>query len=244
MAVRQMGPEQLNRRALFKLFLAEKTDPEPFYDALAARTIASFPFNLEGARVLDLGCGGGYYTKALRSAGAIVASVDSDLDEMGALNGSRRGALAADARRLPFETASFDGVFCSNMLEHSADTEAIFDEIERVLRPHGWAWVSWTNWYSPWGGHEITPFHYLGPRRGLAVHRFFRGEPRKNVPGEGLFPVHVGDTLASVKRRPRLRLLDVQPRYYPSQRWIVSVPGLREVLTWNCVLVLERTADG
>src|SRR4051794_18523733 len=101
MAARPTESEQLNRRALFKLFLVEKTDPAPFYDALAARTIGGFPFDLAGARILDLGCGGGYYTKALRSAGAIVTSVDSDLDELGELNGSRQGALAADGRRLP-----------------------------------------------------------------------------------------------------------------------------------------------
>jgi arabinofuranan 3-O-arabinosyltransferase len=39
---------------------------------------------------------------------------------------------------------------------------------------------------------------------------------------------------------PDVRLIDVKPRYYPSQRWIVRVPGLREVAMWNCVLILER----
>ena len=53
---------------------------------------------------------------------------------------------------------------------------------------------------------------------------------------------NIGKTLAEVRRRPQLRVADVRPRYYPSQRWIAALPGLREVLTWNCVLVLERTA--
>jgi len=223
------------------MFLAEKTEPRPFYEALATRTVDSFPFTLEGARVLDLGCGPGYYSRALRSAGAVVTGVDADQGEVGDTEGEVGASLLADARTLPFEAGTFDGVFCSNMLEHAPDTSRIFDEIERVLRPGGWAWVSWTNWYSPWGGHDITPFHYLGPQRGLAAYRRLRGEPRKNIPGEGLFPVHVGKTLADVRRRPRLRLLEALPRYYPSQRWIVTVPGLREVLTWNCVLLLERS---
>lgn len=237
-----MTAKQLSRVDLFRLFLSEKTEPQPFYEGLATRTVEALPFQLEGARVLDLGCGPGYYSAALRSAGAAVTGVDFSLDELEGPKGVAEAALAADGRKLPFEAATFDGVFCSNMLEHSPDTSRIFDEVERVLRPGGWAWISWTNWYSPWGGHEITPFHYLGPQRGLAVHRFFRGEPRKNLPGEGLFPVHVGKTLADVRRRRRLRLVDAQPRYYPSQRWIVTVPGLREVLTWNCVLVLERNS--
>jgi hypothetical protein len=112
--------------------------------------------------------------------------------------------------------------------------------MERVLRPGGWAWVSWCNWYSPWGGHEIVPFHYLGPRLGLKAWRRLFGEPPRNVPFETLWPTHIGKVLAMVRGRPGLRLLDARPRYYPSQRWLLKVPGLREVATWNCLLVLER----
>jgi hypothetical protein len=52
----------------------------------------------------------------------------------------------------------------------------------------------------------------------------------------------VGRTLQQLRRRPGLRIVDAAPRYYPSQRWILRVPGLREVATWNCLVVLERTA--
>ena len=45
-----------------------------------------------------------------------------------------------------------------------------------------------------------------------------------------------------VDERPGLRLVDALPRYYPSQRWIMKVPGLREVAAWNCVLVVEKAA--
>jgi SAM-dependent methyltransferase len=230
-----------SRAALFRLFLAEKTEPRPFYEALAARTVDTLAVDLQGAHVLDLGCGPGYYSDALRGAGAVVIGVDADREELRGPDGFPQSSLAADGGCLPFADATFDGVFCSNVLEHTPDTARIFDEIERILCPGGWAWVSWTNWYSPWGGHEITPFHYLGPKRGLAVHRLLRGEPRKNLPGEGLFPVHVGRTLAQVRGRNRFRMVDARPRYYPSQRWILSVPVLREVLTWNCVLLLERS---
>jgi SAM-dependent methyltransferase len=152
------------------------------------------------------------------------------------------GLVISDALALCFADGSFDGVFCSNLLEHTPDPERLLAEIERVLRPGGWAWVSWCNWYSPWGGHEIVPFHYLGPRLGLKVWRRLFGEPPRNVPFETLWPSHIGKVLAMVRRRPGLRLLDARPRYYPSQRWLLKVPGLREVATWNCLLVLERMA--
>ena len=106
--------------------------------------------------------------------------------------------------------------------------------------PGGWAWVSWTNWYSPWGGHHMSPIHLLGPRLGTKVYFRFFGPPPKNVPGEGLFPTYVGRTLDLVRHHPGLVLDDAMPRYYPEMRWILRVPGLREVATWNCVLVLHR----
>ncbi|MEY2478211.1 MAG: hypothetical protein QOG87_3526 [Actinomycetota bacterium] len=229
-----------SRREMFRLFLAEKSDPLPFYTELAASTVAKFPFELHGRTLLDLGCGPGHYTRALRSAGATVLPVDLDPAEFTLPGGPPGGQIVADAGRLPVADGRIDGVFCSNMLEHAPDTAAVLAEVERVLHPGGWAWISWTNWYSPWGGHEITPFHYLGPRWGPAAHRRLRGEPRKNVPGEGLFPVHVGATLAAVRARPGLELVDAVPRYWPRQRWLVRVPLLREVLTWNCVLLLRR----
>ena len=115
-------------------------------------------------------------------------------------------------------------------------------EIERIVRPAGWAWISWTNWYSPWGGHAITPLHYLGPARGLAVYRRLFGEPKgRNIPYRNLWPTSIGRTLKDVRARPNLRLIDAVPRYYPSQRWITRIPGFREIATWNCVLLIQRT---
>jgi len=232
-----------SKRELFRLFREEKRNPVPFYEALADNTIAELPFEVGTMRILDLGCGPGHYTEALRRAGATVVPVDFDAGELTAAGRPPTGALAADAHRLPVPDRSMDGVFCSNLLEHTRDTQGVLTEIARVLKPGGWAWVSWTNWYSPWGGHEITPFHYLGPRLGLAAYRRVKGEPRKNVPGDALFPVHIGQTLELVRREGALRLLDAFPRYYPSQRWIVRLPGVREVLTWNCVLALQRLDD-
>jgi hypothetical protein len=110
------------------------------------------------------------------------------------------------------------------------------------VRPGGWIWLSWTNWYSPWGGHAIVPLHYLGARRGLALWRRLFGEPKgKNIPYVNLWPTSIGAVLADVRRRSDLAIVDALPRYYPSQRWILRVPGLRELATWNCVLVMRRT---
>lgn len=228
---------------LLRLFRHEKTDPDPFYEALARRSIAQFRHPFEGRRVLDLGCGHGYDTLAMREAGAEVVPVDMDGAKLVATGSALPDAVQGDATRLPFPDATFDGVYCSNLLEHTPSTGPVFTELERILRPGGWAWVSWTNWYSPWGGHEIVPLHMLGPDRGLRLWRRFFGEPRVNVPYVELWPTYVGKVLADVRSRPGLRLTAATPRYWPRHRWILGVPGLREVITWNCVLELERVSS-
>jgi hypothetical protein len=57
-----------------------------------------------------------------------------------------------------------------------------------------------------------------------------------------LFPVHIGTVLHALRARTDIEVVDARPRYYPSWcRPIVMVPGLREVATWNLMLVARRT---
>ena len=233
-------PVAKDRVELARLFLGERTDPVAFYERLAADTVAQLPGSVEGRCVLDLGCGPGHYTRALRAAGARVVPVDLDRDELLLPGGPPGSAVIADARRLPVPDAAFDAVVCSNMLEHTPSPAAVLDEVERVLRPGGWAWLSWTNWYSPWGGHDLAPWHYLGTRLGPAAQRRLVGRPLKHEPGRNLFPLHIGEMFRMVDAHPHLRRVDAVPRYWPSQRWLLHVPGLREVAAWNCAMSLVR----
>jgi SAM-dependent methyltransferase len=228
---------------LWRLFRREREDPEPFYALLAERAADDLERRhgpLAGRHVVDVGCGPGFYTRELRARGATVTPVDADEAELTLAGDPPDGAIVADAADLPLETASVDGVFCSNMLEHTPDPFGVVREAERVLRPGGWLYLSWTNWFSPWGGHEIVPYHFLGPRLGPRVYERRHGRPRKNVPGEGLFPLHVGQMLRFVRGRERLRVDRVEPRYWPRLRVIAAVPGAREVLMWNCVIRATR----
>lgn len=218
----------------------EREDPVPFYEHLAYKAAGELNANLAGARVLDLGCGPGHYTRALRRLGAVVVPVDLDAAEFSLPGGPPQGEIVGDAGRLPFPDGAFDGIFCSNLLEHTPNPSRVIDEIERCLTVGGWAWISWTNWFSPWGGHEITPFHLLGPRLGPAIHDLIKGPPAKNVPGQGLFPTYIGTILRDVNARPGFTLIRAVPRYYPKMRWIMKVPGLRELATWNCLIELNR----
>jgi SAM-dependent methyltransferase len=151
------------------------------------------------------------------------------------------GVLAARGERLPVADAAVDVCFSSNVVEHVPAPWRFADELVRVTRPGGLVVVSYTNWLSPWGGHECSPWHYLGGY--TATERYGRryGHPPKNQYGIGLFPVSVAAGLAWARRHPAAELLDARPRYLPGwARPLLRVPGLREIATWNLWLVLRR----
>lgn len=227
----------------WRLFRREREDPVPFYSLLAREAVAELDRRrgpLAGQVVVDLGCGPGFYTRAFRERGAEVVPVDNSRAEMALAGGPPEGALLADAGELPLADGSVDGAFCSNVLEHTPDAAPIVAEIARVLRPGGWAYVSWTNWYSPWGGHDMSPYHYLGPRLGPALYERRHGKPPKHAYGETLWACHVGPTLRLVGDRRELAIERAEPRYWPWAAPICRVPVLRELLTWNCVIHAVR----
>ena len=118
-------PSGLRRAAvLWRLWRREREDPVPFYRLLAAETADDLDRRygpLAGQRIVDLGCGPGFYSEALRERGAEVVPVDNDLAEMSYAGEPPEGALIADAAALPLDDASLDGVLCSNLLEHTPD---------------------------------------------------------------------------------------------------------------------------
>jgi SAM-dependent methyltransferase len=230
---------------LFRLFLAEQSEPELFYRELAAESVSELAryTDLSGRTVLDLGGGPGHFTAAFRARGARCVLVEPDPDELRAGGEPPAGAVRGDGMALPVADGGVDVCFSSNVLEHVPDPAAMLAEMIRVTRPGGVIYLAFTNWYSPWGGHEMAPWHYLGAR--YAERRYIRrtGRPPKNKPGTGLFPVHVGPTLRGVRARGDVVVLAAQPRYYPRWcRFVLRVPGLREVVTWNLLLVLRTAA--
>ena len=52
-----------------------------------------------------------------------------------------------------------DLVMCSNVLEHLAEPNHLLRHLDQLLNPGGVFYLSWTNWLSPWGGHEFSPWH-------------------------------------------------------------------------------------
>lgn len=236
------------RRAwrLFRAFRVEQTDPDHFYGTLAADSVAQVSrfAGLSGAWVLDVGGGPGYFAQGFRAAGARYTALDADLGELSGLGDPEPGTVLGSGMELPFADGSFDVTYSSNVLEHVPDPWRMADEMVRVTKPGGLVFISYTLWWGPWGGHETAPWHYLGGHRAAKRYERTHGHPPKNVFGESLFPVTAAAGIRWAGRREGVEVLAVMPRYLPRWSWwILKVPGLREVLTWNLAIVLRRATD-
>jgi len=229
---------------LFSAFRKEQTDPEFFYGALARDTVSQLLSytDLDGAMILDVGGGAGFFTEALREAGARVVCVDVNAGEMTWRTGEPpEGAVLGSALRLPVRTDSVDLCFSSNVLEHVPDPLAMAEEMVRVTRSGGTIFLSYTNWLSPWGGHETSPWHYLGGHWAARRYERRHGRRPKNVYGQTMYGVSVATVVRWACRQRAAGVVDILPRYLPAwARHVVRVPVLREFLTWNVVLVLRK----
>ena len=108
--------------------------------------------DLAGAKVLDVGCGGGLLSEALAVAGARVTAIDlaPELIEVAKLHQLEAG-LDIDYRLQPVETlaeelpAAFDAVTCMERLEHVPDPGSIVKACARLLKPGGRLFLSTLN---------------------------------------------------------------------------------------------------
>ncbi|HEU5003131.1 MAG TPA: methyltransferase domain-containing protein [Actinomycetota bacterium] len=120
------------------------------HNALGAKT---------GERILDVGCGPGFYVAELIErvgpAGAVVGvDLSANMLALAARRCEGRPHVAfsrAPATSLPLADASFDAALSVQVLEFVEDVGAALEELRRVLRPGGrlvvwdvdWATMSW-----------------------------------------------------------------------------------------------------
>lgn len=86
--------------------------------------------------VLDIGAGAGI-VEQMHFKGHVAQVCGVDLDPRVNDNPFLDEGRVANADSIPYENNRFDLIFANNVMEHLADPEAVFSEIERVLRPGG-----------------------------------------------------------------------------------------------------------
>ncbi len=97
--------------------------------------------DLNGKRILDLGCAGGRYSAFFQSKGYEVIGIDisPEMIKIAQTNAPQCEFKEMDMRNLAFGTESFDGLWASASLLHlpKVDMSKTLEEIFRVLKPEG-----------------------------------------------------------------------------------------------------------
>lgn len=227
--------------SLFRSFLVEQTDPERFYTDVADDTIALITRHepLDDRLVLDVGAGQDQFGRRFAQRGARYIAVDLDREAL--RPGEQVGAIVGRGENLPLADGVADIVMSNNVMEHVTRPGVIAQEMLRVLRPGGLLFISYTAWYGPWGGHETSPWHLLGGH--YARRRFERihGREPKNRFGETMHAATVTGGLRWARNQSEADLIEAAPRYHPD--WadgLLNIPGLREVASWNLMMILRK----
>ncbi|MEZ8731597.1 malonyl-ACP O-methyltransferase BioC [Vibrio splendidus] len=105
------------------------------------RLLDKLPRDLSGLKVLDLGCGTGYFSEQMVKRGAEVVCADLSVGMLERAE-QRCGASVslyqqADAEQLPFEDGCFDIVFSSLALQWCDDLSSPLKEMKRVVAVGG-----------------------------------------------------------------------------------------------------------
>lgn len=97
-----------------------------------------------GEKIVDLGCGNGYYLYLLDNVpikNLSVVGIDSDANALQAVNGyvhnRNINLIKTDLERIPYPDNNFDKAIMSEVIEHVENPDKVLAEIRRVLKPDG-----------------------------------------------------------------------------------------------------------
>ena len=128
------------------------TNPLFIIKRLQKNAIRKYAFFLKG-QVCDVGCGTQPYRRYLPCDGYV--GVDADL--------KLHPDVVAQATALPFADNSFDGVLCTEVIEHLEEPQVCLDQIRRILKKEGYLCLtapqSWGLHYEP---HDFWRFTKYG----------------------------------------------------------------------------------
>lgn len=149
-----VSPEEIAR---FDKLAARWWDPDgesrPLHDLNPVRA-AYVAKNavLAGARVADVGCGGGLLSEALARAGSDVVAIDlgTAVIDVARLHLLESGLevdyrVQSSAQLAAEEADSFDVVCCMELIEHVPDPSALLADLAGMLKPDGKLFLSTLN---------------------------------------------------------------------------------------------------
>jgi 2-polyprenyl-6-hydroxyphenyl methylase/3-demethylubiquinone-9 3-methyltransferase len=174
-AAANVSPEEIAR---FGKLAARWWDPDgesrPLHDLNPVRAAyVAARVKLPGARIADVGCGGGLLSEALAKSGAQVTGIDmgEKVIEIARLHLHESKLETPDlhvdyrvqssAELASSEPESFDAVCCMELIEHVPDPAALVNDLARMVKPGGVVVMSTLNRTPAAFGAAILGAEYL-----------------------------------------------------------------------------------
>jgi ubiquinone/menaquinone biosynthesis C-methylase UbiE len=168
---------------------------------------------LDGLRVLEIGCGRGGFARYLADRGADLVAADFSPAAVEITNRlladqERASAVVADVEELQFEDDSFDLVISLDTVEHVPRPEQAVRELVRVTRPGAKVIITTSNYLGLIGlwrlAMKLTGFHYT--EMGQPINQPLMLFPRAKLMREFGCDVDVVDGCGHYLRVPRYQL--------------------------------------
>jgi SAM-dependent methyltransferase len=133
------------RQAFAEQRFAHAWTPSSF-DLMRIKRLRGLLADRPRGRLIDVGCWDGSFIG--RVLGGARGVVGVDVSHAALRGAQRRGLNALRAQvegGLPFADATFATVVAAEIIEHVFDTQAVIDELARVLQPSGWLVITTPN---------------------------------------------------------------------------------------------------
>jgi SAM-dependent methyltransferase len=175
-----------------------------------------------GCVLVDLGCGDGAVTSRVAERVGAAKTIGVDFYGPWIDEARARGIEVVEAdmgRGLPFDDSSVEVIHSNQVIEHLAKTDLFLQEIQRILRPDGYAIVSTNN---------LASWHNIGSL----------------VAGYQPAPAHVSDYTVAGNRLNRPFDGYVQTQAGQQHLRIFTTTGLEELARFHGLEVLESRTAG
>ena len=194
-------------------------------------------------RVLDVGSGIGGCSEAFTQLNSVdqVISLeilqDKNIFAKNRLKSPKNHVITADAINTPFHDYSFDFVLSFSMIEHLSNPKKFLCEMKRLLKEQGVFVLVFPPFYSVRGGHISIPFIHLLPQKLCFALASKVGLGRQIEIYKTLNKI----TIAQAKKFAKECGFEViKDQNFFSPKSIVKVPVLKELLTFDYVMILTK----
>ena len=105
------------------------------YNPLLFKTVLKYLKPKKKEKILDLGCGRGFYVKAMEKYTDEIVGVDINREAV--KKAVSQKVIYGDATNLNFNSNTFDKIYSLHTIEHIPDLKKFLKEVSRILKAEG-----------------------------------------------------------------------------------------------------------